>query len=70
MIFLQAKPYFETFKLFCLILFQAHLNDGRKGEILRDGVKTVIIGSTNVGKSSLLNVLCKLPSTFFVFNNH
>ncbi|XP_012281825.1 tRNA modification GTPase GTPBP3, mitochondrial [Orussus abietinus] len=34
-----------------------HLADGRKGEILRNGVRTVIIGEPNVGKSSLLNYL-------------
>lgn len=36
---------------------EAHLSDGRKGEILRNGVRTVIIGEPNVGKSSLLNHL-------------
>ncbi|XP_015522860.2 tRNA modification GTPase GTPBP3, mitochondrial isoform X1 [Neodiprion lecontei] len=34
-----------------------HLSDGRKGEILREGVRTVILGEPNVGKSSLLNYL-------------
>ncbi|KAJ8911652.1 hypothetical protein NQ315_005998 [Exocentrus adspersus] len=41
---------------------QNHLLDGHKGEILRTGVKTVIIGEPNVGKSSLLNILCKRPA--------
>lgn len=34
-----------------------HLADQRKGEILRHGIRTVIIGEPNVGKSSLLNHL-------------
>ncbi|XP_014218037.1 tRNA modification GTPase GTPBP3, mitochondrial [Copidosoma floridanum] len=36
---------------------EKHLADGRKGEILRSGIRTVIIGEPNVGKSSLLNCL-------------
>jgi tRNA modification GTPase len=36
---------------------QTHLDDGHRGERLRDGVEVAIIGPPNVGKSSLLNRL-------------
>jgi tRNA modification GTPase len=36
-----------------------HLNDKRRGEKLRQGLYAIIIGSPNVGKSSLLNYLAK-----------
>ncbi|XP_035777837.1 tRNA modification GTPase GTPBP3, mitochondrial-like [Anopheles albimanus] len=35
----------------------AHLNDNRRGERLRTGVRTAIVGAPNVGKSSLINLL-------------
>ena len=35
------------------------LNDGKIGEIIREGFKIAIVGPTNVGKSSLLNYLSK-----------
>lgn len=40
---------------------QTHLRDGRRGEILRQGVRTVIIGAPNVGKSSFMNKICRKP---------
>ena len=37
----------------------AHLNDGRRGERLRDGVRVAVVGAPNAGKSSLINTLAQ-----------
>ncbi|EUC57827.1 tRNA modification GTPase [Rhizoctonia solani AG-3 Rhs1AP] len=39
-----------------------HLDDNRRGEILRSGVKLAIFGAPNAGKSSLLNYLAARPA--------
>ena len=36
-----------------------HLDDGRRGEILREGFRVAIAGPPNAGKSSLLNALAR-----------
>jgi len=36
---------------------KSHLDDGRRGERLRDGARVAIVGPPNAGKSSLINVL-------------
>jgi tRNA modification GTPase len=42
-----------------LTRLKAHLYDGRRGEILREGFRVAIAGPPNAGKSSLLNALAR-----------
>lgn len=38
---------------------KVHLDDSRRGELIRDGIRTVIVGEPNVGKSSFMNLVCQ-----------
>lgn len=38
---------------------EQHLNDGRRGERLREGVRIAVVGAPNAGKSSLINALAQ-----------
>lgn len=46
----------EEMRLFTSII-EKHIEDGKRGSMLRDGFHIVIIGAPNAGKSSLMNLL-------------
>ncbi len=58
---LEITPYSELEKKVNSICgnIETLIKDEEKGEIIKNGVKIAIVGKTNVGKSSLLNILSK-----------
>jgi len=42
-----------------LLEIQAHMDDSRRGEIVREGIHLTVIGSPNAGKSTLINALAR-----------
>lgn len=42
-----------------LAAIENHLNDGHRGERLREGIRIAVIGAPNAGKSSLVNALAR-----------
>lgn len=52
---LSVRPVLETL----VAEIDAHLNDGGRGERLREGLHIAIVGAPNAGKSSLLNALAR-----------
>lgn len=42
---------------------ETHLTSSMKGSLLQTGIRTVLLGAANAGKSSLLNILAQRPAS-------
>ena len=51
----RVRPIIETLH----VKIKNHLEDGHRGERIRDGLQVVILGQPNIGKSSLMNYLSR-----------
>jgi len=41
---------------------EKHLKDGRRGELVREGLRVTLVGPPNAGKSTLMNALARRPA--------
>lgn len=67
--FHSTRPYYLVAKSRArelLATIEKYLDDHRRGEIIRSGIRLTIFGPPNAGKSSLLNFLGKNESCKFV----
>jgi tRNA modification GTPase len=55
----EAVELFQSKVLSLRAALSQHLNESKRGERLRDGVRCAIVGAPNAGKSSLLNRLAR-----------
>ena len=46
-----------------LSAIEGHLTSSMKGSLLQTGIRTVLLGAPNAGKSSLLNILAQRPAS-------